>query len=138
MGLDGIIHFGMSVVRLILLTVTMPSIPNDIDKKILLELLFICNCYLHNAVQQIWLVSINVNDRCTNNFSNLCAVIRRSALVWWRRKSKLIVHHYVNHSTCRIIYQTLELKRFIHTSLPSDSCISMNQYTHSFCSGIIL
>ena len=127
----------MRVIRLVLLAVSVPTVSNDVDENVLFEFLFVGNCHLHASVQQVRLIGVYVNYRCPDDLSNLCAVKRGSTLPGRCREPQLIVHHDMNHPTSCVIYQTLELKRLIHTALPSDRCIPMNQYSHGLGPGVI-
>lgn len=123
---DFLIHFRLGEKWLILLIMAEPSITYNINKNIFLKLLFISDSHLHTAIQNIWLIGINVNDRGSYDFGNLCAIVCWSGLLWRCCKPNLVIHHNVDDSTCCIVDQSLKLQWLIHNSLASHCSITMN------------
>lgn len=76
MSLDLFIHDGLGEERLILLIVTKSSVSDDINEDILLEFLSVLNGNLHTVIKQVWLISIDVDDWGSDNFSNFSTIER--------------------------------------------------------------
>jgi hypothetical protein len=108
--LNLLIHQGLSKVRLILLVVTVSSIANDINKNVLLELLTILNCDLHTFVQNIRLISIDMDYWGISCFCHLGAIERRSALVGVGCETDLVVEDNVNDASGAVVHKVLEAK----------------------------
>lgn len=76
MVLNLFIHNRLCKIRLILLIMAVPSVPNNIDEDVLLEFLSVLHRNLHALVQNVRLVSIHVDHRSISCFGDLGAVVR--------------------------------------------------------------
>lgn len=74
-SLNLFIHFWLGKKWLILLIMTKSSITDKINEDVFFELLTILNSYLHTMIKKIGLISINMNDWSSNNFSNFGTMI---------------------------------------------------------------
>jgi len=98
------IHFRLGKERLILFIMPEPSVTNNINEDIFMECLSVFDSDLHASIQKIWLICIDMNNWGTDNFSDLCAIIRWSSLPRVRCESNLIIHYNMNNSSSCIIY----------------------------------
>ena len=71
-----LVHEGLSEGGLILLIVPVSSVADDIDEDVFLELLAIGNSDFHTLVEDIRLVSVDVDYGRIHSLSNLSAVKR--------------------------------------------------------------
>ena len=112
-----LVHFGLSEERLILLIMAIFSKPNNIDEDIFFELKSVLDCNFYASVKKPWLITVNMEDWCSNHLCDLSTVITWSCLVWVGCETNLIVHHDVNDASWSIVFQILHFSWFVHNTL---------------------
>ena len=93
---DHLIHHRLSKSRLILLVMTVSTIPDDIDENVLMELLAVFKGNMYGFVHELGLVGIYVNDRSLNRPSNVSTIKPSSSLSRCSRETDLIVSDYMD------------------------------------------
>ena len=103
MFFDFLVNFGLSESGLILLIVTVSSVPYNINEDIFVEFLTVGDCNLHDFVENVRNICVYVNDWGINCFCNLCAVVWWTTLFRWRGEAYLIIVNNVNNSSWAVI-----------------------------------
>ena len=70
-----LVHFRMCKIGLILFTMAKSSVPNYIDKNVLVEFLSISDSNLHTTVQEVRLISVDMQNRGADCFGDLSTII---------------------------------------------------------------
>jgi len=88
-------------------------IANQINDNILFEELSVIKGHPHNTVNLVRLVSIDMEDRCSNGFGYFCAIESCPGIHWSSGEPYLVIADDVYHPTWRVALQVLELERLI-------------------------
>lgn len=67
-----------------------------------------------------------MDDRSINSLGDLSTIVGRSILLRESSKADLVVEYNVNYTSSAIVNEVFELYRLVNDSLPSNSCISMD------------
>lgn len=102
--LDLFVHQRLGKVGLVLLVVPVSPVAHDIDEDVLLEFLAVVHCYLHTLVEDVRLISVDVNYGRINCLRHFGAVVRRSALVGISRKSYLVIQDDMYYTSRAVIH----------------------------------
>jgi len=102
------------------------SVTYQVDYNIFAEGLAILSSILKHLSNIFHTISVNVENRGINAFSNISAVSSRSSFIRSSCKSDLIVNDNVNSSSYIVILKRLHLECLLDNSLASKGSISMN------------
>lgn len=97
------IHQGLCERWLIKFVVTIFSITDQINNDIMIELLAILSCGGKNVMHIFKTLSINMEDRSINRFSQIRSIVSRSSFAWNCCETDLIINNNMNCSTDRVI-----------------------------------
>lgn len=115
-----------------MLIVSVPSVTNNIYENIFMELLSILEGNMHSFVDELGLVSIDMNNWCLNRFGNISTVKASSSFCWGRRKSNLVIGYDMNNSVRLIMGQVAHLQAFVHDTLPGHCSVTVDQDAQGF------
>jgi len=125
------VHYWLGKWRLIKFIMTITTISNQINNKILFEsfsiifILPIIISNLENSNHCLRIICIHMNNWGADSLGNISAVKTCSRLIWTCCESNLIINNHMNTSSNWIRFQILHLKRFIYNTLTCKGTISM-------------
>lgn len=107
------------------------AVPNYIDKDIFFKLKSIVYCHLYSLIHFLRLVSVHMNNWSLDRSGHISAIESASGLSRGSGEADLIVGDNVDGSVDVIVIQVGHLQAFIHDSLASYGCITMNNDSHA-------
>ena len=131
------IHKGLSKGRLVEFIVTKFSVSNKVNNYVTLILLTVLSCKFKCSLNIFHAISIDMENRCINTFSDISGVNSWSTFTWWGCETNLIINNDVNGSSYIIILKRLHLQLFKHNTLSCKCCITMHYYWNNLCSRLI-
>ena len=126
MILDLVVHNGLSKVGLILFIVAESSISDNIDEKVLVELLSEGDGNLHALVQNVRHISVHVNNGSIDDLGDFGTVVRGPVLVGESCETDLVVEHNMDNSSSSVVHQIFELDGLINDTLTGNGSVTMD------------
>ena len=114
---------------LVLLVVAVTAIADYVDEDVFVELLTILYGDLHCLVHKLWLISVHVKYWSLDRFCDVSTIKTSSGFGRSCSKTNLIICYDMDDTIGLIMRKISHLKAFINYTLPSNSCITMNQNT---------
>ncbi len=111
---------------LVRLVVSVTTVADDIDQKILAEFRPVFDRQPHDVDARLRIVGVHVNDRDLEPLGEITGVPRRPGIDGIRRESDLIVDDDVKRSSRPKTGESREIERLGHNALAGESCVAVH------------
>ena len=105
-----------------------PTVPDDIDEDVLLELLTVVDGKLDHLIHLLRLITVDVDDWRLDRFGNVCAVEAASSLGRGSGEPDLVVCHNVDHAVDVVVVKVGHLQTLVDNTLTCYRRVSMNEH----------
>ena len=132
-ALDDRVHERLGEHGLVKLVMPKFAVSNKVDDHIIPEFLSILSSNPEDAHDVLHALSVDVEDRGIDRFSDVRAVVSRSLPIRGRGETYLVVDYDMNSASNPIISKLCHLQALKYDALPSHSCISVHNDRHDLC-----
>lgn len=136
-GVDFLVHQRLCEGRLVEFIVSQTTETDDIDHDIFFEFLSIFDGQTGDFVHHFGVIGVHVENRRTDGFGDFCAIQTASGVSLRGGETHLIVGDDMNHASRGVVFKVLNLVGFIDHTLTRMGCISVNNNTHIFFTGMV-
>ena len=130
LGVDALVHQGLSEGRLVSLVVTVLAVADKIDDNVLLELGTPVSSELADEVDSLDIVSVDVEDGGVDGLGDIRAVGSGAGEAGVSGETDLVVDNQVDGTTGRESGKRVEAQALVDDTLASDSGITVEEDTH--------
>jgi len=117
--------------------VTHLPVANQVYHNVFAELLAVLSCSFERPGYILKTVSINMENWRANRLGNFGTVVAGPSLNWTGCETNLVVDNNVDNASYFVVLEVLELQAFKNDTLPSERRITMYNYGHNLCAGLI-
>ena len=130
LGVDALVHEGLSEGRLVGLVVAVLAVADKIDDNVLLELGTPISSELADKVDSLDIVSVDVEDGGVDGLGDIRAVGSGAGKAGVSGETDLVVDNQVDGTTGREGGERVEAQALVDDTLASDGGITVEEHTH--------